>query len=147
MARIFSGIKPSGDLQIGNYLGAIRNWVREQNPEALYCLVDLHALTEDVDPAELRRSSLEVCVGLMAAGLDPAICTIYVQSHVAEHAMLCWLLECTVTYGELRRMTQFKDKSSRTEVVRGGLLTYPVLMAADIFLHDTEIVPVGDDQR
>jgi tryptophanyl-tRNA synthetase len=147
MARIFSGIKPSGQLQIGNYLGALRNWVREQNRDALYCVVDLHALTEDVDPAELRRGSLEVAVGLLAVGLDPELCTIFVQSHVAEHTQLCWLLECTATFGELQRMTQFKDKSDRADVVRGGLLTYPVLMAADIFLYDTEVVPVGDDQR
>ena len=147
MARIFSGIQPSGQLHIGNYLGALRNWVREQNDDALYCVVDLHALTEDVDPAEVRRGSLELAVGLLAVGLDPEVCTIFVQSHVPEHARLSWLLECTVTYGELTRMTQFKDKSKRGDVVRGGLLTYPVLMAADIFLYDTEVVPVGDDQR
>src|ERR1019366_4537335 len=147
MARIFSGIKPSGHLQIGNYLGALRNWVREQNDDALYCVVDLHALTEDMDPAEMRQGSLEVAVGLLAVGLDPDVCTIFVQSHVPEHTQLCWLLECTATFGELRRMTQFKDKSERADVVRGGLLTYPVLMAADIFLYDTEVVPVGDDQR
>jgi tryptophanyl-tRNA synthetase len=147
MARIFSGIKPSGQLQVGNYLGALRNFVREQNKDALYCVVDLHALTEDVDPAEVRRGSLEVAVGLLAVGLDPEVCTIFVQSHVPEHTQLSWLLECTVTYGELTRMTQFKDKSKRGDVVRGGLLTYPVLMAADIFLYDTEVVPVGDDQR
>jgi tryptophanyl-tRNA synthetase len=147
MARIFSGIKPSGQLQVGNYLGAMRNWVREQNRDALYCVVDLHALTEDADPAEVRRGSLEVAVGLLAVGLDPEVCTIFVQSHVPEHTRLSWLLECVVTYGELSRMTQFKDKSKRGDVVRGGLLTYPVLMAADIFLYDTEVVPVGDDQR
>jgi tryptophanyl-tRNA synthetase len=147
MARIFSGIQPTGELHIGNYLGALRNWVREQNTDALYCVVDLHALTEDADPAELRRGSLELAVGLLAVGLDPEVCTIFVQSHVAEHTRLSWLLECTATYGELRRMTQFKDKSARADVVRGGLLTYPVLMAADIFLYDTEVVPVGDDQR
>jgi tryptophanyl-tRNA synthetase len=147
MARIFSGIKPTGELQLGNYLGALRNWVREQNPDALYCVVDLHALTVDIDPDEMHRASLETAVGLLAVGLDPKICTIFVQSHVAEHAQLCWLLECTVTFGELGRMTQFKDKSRRGEVVRGGLFTYPVLMAADCFLYDTELVPVGDDQR
>jgi tryptophanyl-tRNA synthetase len=147
MARIFSGIKPTGELQLGNYLGALRNWVREQNPDALYCVVDLHALTIDIEPAEMHRASLETAVALLAVGLDPEICTIFVQSHVTEHAQLCWLLECVVTVGELRRMTQFKDKSSRNEVVRGGLFTYPVLMAADCFLYDTELVPVGDDQR
>jgi tryptophanyl-tRNA synthetase len=147
MARIFSGIKPTGELQIGNFLGAIRHWVRDQNPDAIYCLVDLHALTVDVDPADLHRDSLEVSAGLLAAGLDPEVCTIFVQSHVAEHARLCWLLECTVTFGELRRMTQFKDKADGRDVVRGGLFTYPALMAADILLYDTEFVPVGDDQR
>src|SRR5580692_2070661 len=118
MARIFSGIKPTGELQIGNFLGAIRHWVRDQNPDAIYCLVDLHALTVDVDPADLHRDSLEVSAGLLAAGLDPEVCTIFVQSHVAEHARLCWLLECTVTFGELRRMTQFKDKADGRDVVR-----------------------------
>ena len=147
MARVFSGIKPTGELQLGNYLGALRHWVREQNPDALYCLVDLHALTVDLDPADLQRDSLEMAIGLLAAGLDPERCTVFVQSHVAEHARLCWLLECTVTYGELQRMTQFKDKAGRNETVRGGLLTYPALMAADILLYDTEAVPVGDDQR
>jgi tryptophanyl-tRNA synthetase len=147
MARIFSGIQPTGELHVGNYLGAVRHWVREQNPDALYCVVDLHALTQDIDPDELRRNSLELAAGLLAAGLDPDRCTLFVQSHVPEHTRLTWLLECTVTYGELRRMTQFKDKADRKEVVRGGLLTYPALMAADIVLYDTEFVPVGDDQR
>jgi tryptophanyl-tRNA synthetase len=147
VARIFSGIKPTGSLQLGNYLGALRNWVREQNADALFCLVDLHALTVDIDPRELNDTSFEIVLGLLAAGLDPEVCTIFVQSHVAEHARLCWLLECVVTVGELRRMTQFKDKSTRNEVIRGGLFTYPVLMAADILLYDTEVVPVGDDQR
>jgi tryptophanyl-tRNA synthetase len=147
MARIFSGIQPTGDLHVGSYLGAIRHWVREQNPDALYCLVDLHALTIDQDPDALHRCTLETAAGLVAAGLDPAVCTLFVQSHVAEHPRLAWLLECTATYGELSRMTQFKEKSSRTEVVRAGLFTYPALMAADILLYDTELVPVGDDQR
>jgi tryptophanyl-tRNA synthetase len=128
MARIFSGIKPTGELQLGNYLGALRNWVREQNTDALYSVVDLHALTVDIDPDEMHRASLETAVGLLAVGLDPEVCTIFVQSHVAEHA-------------------QLKDKYQRHEVVRGGLFTYPVLMAADCFLYDTELVPVGDDQR
>jgi tryptophanyl-tRNA synthetase len=147
MARIFSGIKPSGDLQVGNYLGAIRHWVRDQHEGSLFCVVDLHALTVDLDPAQLRADTFELAVGLLAAGLDPQVCTLFVQSHVPEHARLSWLLECAVTYGELKRMTQFKDKMSRNEVVRGGLLTYPVLMAADILLYDTDLVPVGEDQR
>ena len=147
MARIFSGIKPTGELQVGNYLGAIRHWVRDQNPEAIYCLVDLHALTVDAEPEELHRDSLEMAAGLLAAGLDPSVCTIFVQSHVAEHTRLCWLIECTATFGELRRMTQFKEKADGQEVIRAGLFTYPALMAADILLYDTELVPVGDDQR
>src|SRR6516162_2276793 len=110
MARIFSGIQPTGELHLGTYLGAIRQWAREQNPEALYCLVDLHALTVDVDPESLRELTLRAAAGLLAAGLDPSVCTVFVQSHVPEHARLSWLLECTVTFGELRRMTQFKEK-------------------------------------
>jgi tryptophanyl-tRNA synthetase len=147
MARIFSGIKPSGELQLGNYLGALRTWARDQGPDSLYCLVDLHALTIDTDPAQLEAASLEMAIGLLASGLDPSVCTVFVQSHVAEHTRLSWLLECTVTVGELRRMTQYKDKSEQADVIRGGLFTYPVLMAADILLYDTEVVPVGDDQR
>ena len=113
----------------------------------LYCVVDLHALTLDIDPDELRRSTLELAVGLLAAGSTPRSCTLFVQSHVPEHTRLSWLLECTATDGELRRMTQFKEKAPGSEAVRGGLLTYPVLMAADILLYDTDLVPVGDDQR
>src|SRR5271167_2234853 len=100
MARVFSGIKPTGELQIGNYLGAIRHWVREQDDDAIFCLVDLHALTVDIEPQRLHQESLEMAAGLLAAGLDPSVCTIFVQSHVAEHARLCWLIECTVTFGE-----------------------------------------------
>jgi tryptophanyl-tRNA synthetase len=147
MARIFSGIQPTGELHLGNYLGAVRTWVREQTAEALYCVVDLHALTIDVDPGELRTKTVELAAALLASGLDPEVCTVFLQSHVAEHTRLSWLLECVATDGELRRMTQFKDKSAKNEVVRGGLLTYPVLMAADVLLYDTDIVPVGDDQR
>ncbi|HLK44875.1 MAG TPA: tryptophan--tRNA ligase [Acidimicrobiales bacterium] len=147
MARIFSGIQPTGELHIGSYLGAIRHWAREQDEGSLFCLVDLHALTVDQDPDELRARTIELAAGLLACGLDPAVCTLFVQSHVAEHTQLSWLLECTATYGELQRMTQFKEKAARREVVRGGLLTYPVLMAADILLYDTDLVPVGDDQR
>ncbi len=147
MARIFSGVQPSGDLHLGNYLGALRNFVRTQNADATFCVVDLHALTVDTDPAALNQASLELAIAFLAVGLDPAVCTIFVQSHVPEHAQLTWLLECVVTDGELRRMTQYKDKAQRGDVVRGGLLTYPVLMAADVFLYDTELVPVGDDQR
>ncbi|MDA8291249.1 MAG: tryptophan--tRNA ligase [Actinomycetota bacterium] len=148
MTRIFSGVQPSGDLHIGNYLGAIRQWVAAQDvADTLYCVVDLHALTLEIDPAALRSRTLETAVGLMAAGLDPDRCTLFVQSHVPAHAELAWLLECTATYGELRRMTQFKDKGNDQESVRASLLTYPALMAADILLYDTDDVPVGDDQR
>ena len=148
MARIFSGVQPSGTLHLGNYLGAFRQWVAAQDDnDALYCVVDLHALTLDIEPKALFANTLETAYGLLAVGLDPTRCTLFVQSHVGEHAELSWLLECTATYGELRRMTQFKDKGAGQESVRAGLLTYPVLMAADILLYDTNSVPVGDDQR
>ncbi|HEY4928653.1 MAG TPA: tryptophan--tRNA ligase [Acidimicrobiales bacterium] len=148
MARVLSGIQPSGDLHLGNFLGAIRNWVTDQdNHDAFYCVVDLHALTHDIDPAELRSRTHETALDLLAAGLDPDRCTLFVQSHVPEHTQMTWLLECTATMGELRRMTQFKEKSEGKESVRVGLFTYPVLQAADIVLYDAERVPVGDDQR
>ena len=148
MARVLSGIQPSGDLHLGNYLGAIRNWVTDQGDhDAYYCVVDLHALTLDIDPAELRSRTHETALDLLAAGLDPDRCTLFVQSHVAEHTQMAWLLECTATMGELRRMTQFKEKSEGKDSVRVGLFTYPVLQAADIVLYDAERVPVGDDQR
>ena len=141
-------MQPSGTLHLGNYLGALRQWVADQEvDDALYCVVDLHALTIDVDPGELRANTRDTAVGLLAVGLDPERCILFVQSHVAEHAELSWLLECTASYGELRRMTQFKDKSAGQDSVRAGLLTYPVLMTADIVLYDTDRVPVGDDQR
>jgi tryptophanyl-tRNA synthetase len=148
MSRVLSGLQPSGDLHLGNYLGAIRNWVADQYVhDALYCIVDLHALTLDIDPEELRSRTYETALDLMAAGLDPERCTLFVQSHVAEHVQMAWLLECTATMGELRRMTQFKDKSAGKDTVRVGLFTYPVLQSADILLYDAERVPVGDDQR
>jgi len=148
MARIFSGVQPSGTLHLGNYLGAFSQWVSAQDDnDALYCVVDLHALTLDIEPKALCANTIETACGLLAVGLDPTRCTLFVQSHVGEHAELSWLLECTATYGELQRMTQFKDKGAGKESVRAGLLTYPVLMAADILLYDTNSVPVGDDQR
>ncbi len=148
MSRVLSGIQPSGDLHLGNYLGAIRNWVEDQGShDAFYCVVDLHALTLDIDPAELRIRTQDTALDLLAAGLDPDRCTLFVQSHVVQHTQMAWLLECTATMGELRRMTQFKDKSEGKESVRVGLFTYPVLQAADIVLYDAERVPVGDDQR
>jgi tryptophanyl-tRNA synthetase len=148
MSRVLSGLQPSGDLHLGNYLGALRSWVADQDDhDAFYCIVDLHALTLDIDPAELRTRTHETALDLLAAGLDPERCTLFVQGHVAEHARLSWLLECTATMGELGRMTQFKDKSAGKDSVRVGLFTYPVLQAADILLYDAERVPVGDDQR
>jgi tryptophanyl-tRNA synthetase len=148
MARVLSGIQPTGSVTLGNYLGALRVWVEDQHrAEALFPVVDLHALTVEHDPAELRTASLDVARILLAVGLDPDVCTIFLQSHVAEHTELNWLLECTSSVGELRRMTQFKEKAAKQEFVSVGLFTYPVLMAADILLYDVERVPVGDDQR
>jgi tryptophanyl-tRNA synthetase len=148
MSKVFSGIQPSGELHLGNYLGAIRNWVADQHVyDAIYCVVDLHALTLDIDPAELRSRTYETALDLLASGLDPDACTLFVQSQVPEHPRLTWLLECTASMGELRRMTQFKEKSEGRESVRAGLFTYPVLQAADILLYDTDRVPVGNDQR
>lgn len=148
MMRVLSGVQPSGDLHLGNYIGAVRQWVAHQaDHDAFYCIVDLHALTSDIAPEELRARSFEVAVGLLASGLDPKVCTIFVQSHVPEHPRLAWLLECNATMGELRRMTQFKAKSGQQEAVRVGLFTYPVLMAADVLLYDADRVPVGEDQR
>ena len=147
MTRVFSGIAPSGQVHLGNLLGALRRWVRDQDSEAIHCVVDLHALTVAQDPAELRAASLSLAQMLLAIGVDPDVCTLFVQSHVPEHTELAWLMECTASFGELRRMTQFKDKSERSDFVSAGLFTYPALMAADILLYDTEQVPVGDDQR
>ena len=148
MNRVFSGIKPSGNFTLGNYLGALRHWVSLQDAyDAFYCVVDLHALTEEIDPAALRANTLDAALNLLAIGLDPERSTLFVQSHVPEHARLTWLIECTASMGELRRMTQFKDKGRGQEAVRVGLFTYPCLMAADILLYDATAVPVGDDQR
>jgi tryptophanyl-tRNA synthetase len=148
MVRVLSGVQPSGDFHLGNYLGALRQWVAHQHDhDAFYCIVDLHALTLEIDPAVLRARTEDAAVNLLAAGLDPGTCTLFVQSHVPEHPRLTWLLECTATMGELHRMTQFKDKGRGQEAARVGLFTYPVLMAADILLYDAGRVPVGDDQR
>jgi tryptophanyl-tRNA synthetase len=147
MTRVLSGIRPTGVVHLGNYLGALRTWAAEQHPGAFYCVVDLHALAEPHDPALLAERTLEMAISLLAAGLDPEVCTVFVQSHVPEHPRLSWLLECTATMGELGRMTQFKEKGGWNESVRAGLFTYPVLMAADILLYDTTRVPVGHDQR
>ena len=146
--RVFSGIKPTGEVHLGNLLGALRHWVDDQHrADSLYCVVDLHALTIPQDPAVLRDTSLTLAQLLLSVGLDPEVCTLFVQSHVAEHTELAWVMECTASFGELSRMTQFKDKSAKAEFVSGGLFTYPALMASDILLYDTDLVPVGDDQR
>lgn len=148
MPRVLSGIQPSGDVHLGNLLGAIRNWVRDQHlADSYHPIVDLHALTVPKDPAELRSNTVKLAMTLIASGLDPDVCTLFVQSHVAEHSNLSWLLECTVSFGELRRMTQFKDKADRADFVSAGLFSYPALMAADILLYNADWVPVGDDQR
>jgi tryptophanyl-tRNA synthetase len=152
MARVFSGIKPTGEMQLGNYLGAVRRWVDQQHADAIYCVVDLHAMTVPYDPVELTESTRRLATLLLASGLDPDRCLLFVQSQVPQHAELCWILNNVATVGELRRMTQFKDKAaqhggSAPESVSAGLFDYPVLMAADILLYDTDEVPIGDDQR
>ncbi len=148
MARVFSGIQPSGDLHLGNLLGALLNWVKHQDDhESVYCVVDLHALTLPQDPGQLRAATLSLAQLLVAVGLDPENSILFVQSQVPEHPQLAWLMECTVSYGELSRMTAFKDKSDHNKFISAGLFTYPALQAADILLYDTDLVPVGDDQR
>jgi tryptophanyl-tRNA synthetase len=152
MTRVLSGIKPTGHLTLGNYLGALRRWVEvdQHRSEALFCIVDLHALTVDHDPARVRRLTRRAATLLLAAGLDPERCTVFVQSHVDEHTRLSYLLECVATDGEMRRMIQYKEKAARERQrgrsVRLSLLTYPVLMAADILAYGADEVPVGDDQ-
>lgn len=146
---IFSGIQPSGNLTIGNYLGAIKNWVKLQDQyDCYYCVVDLHAITVKQEPKDLRRRTLEVLAIYIASGIDPEKNTIFIQSHVPTHSEAGWLLNCNTYVGELFRMTQYKDKSQRYgESVTAGLLTYPVLMAADILLYNADLVPVGKDQK
>lgn len=147
MARVFSGIQPSGELHLGNYLGAVRNWVELQRThDCFFCIVDLHAITQAYDPAALARQTLEMTAGLLAAGVDPERSTIFVQSHVPEHTELAWIFTTVTPLGELQRMTQFKDKSGRQDSVLAGLLNYPVLQSADILLYRASLVPVGDDQ-
>ncbi len=148
MPRVFSGIQPTGELHLGNLLGAIRQWVVDQDThDAVFCVVDLHAMTAPYDPVSLADATRRTAALLLAAGLDPQRCTLFVQSHVPAHTELTWILNCVASFGELRRMTQFKDKSGGQESVSVGLFDYPVLMAADILCHDTDRVPVGDDQR
>ncbi|KQN63992.1 tryptophan--tRNA ligase [Erwinia sp. E602] len=146
---VFSGAQPSGELTIGNYMGALRQWVQMQDDyHCVYCIVDMHAITVRQDPVALRKASLDTLALYLACGIDPAKSTIFVQSHVPEHAQLGWVLNCYTYFGELSRMTQFKDKSARYEEnINAGLFDYPVLMAADILLYQTNQVPVGDDQK
>jgi tryptophanyl-tRNA synthetase len=147
--RVFSGIQPSGSLHLGNYLGAIQNWVAtQQDYESIFCVVDQHAITVEYDPEELRAATRQTVGLYLAAGLDPQQCTIFVQSHIPEHTELAWLLACVTPMGWLERMTQFKEKSAGGgERVSTGLFTYPVLMAADILLYQANGVPVGEDQK
>lgn len=146
---IFSGVQPSGNLTIGNYLGAIKNWTTLQEEyNCIYCVVDMHAITVRQVPADLRRRTYETLAIYIAAGLDPEKNTLFVQSHVPAHAVLAWDLGCFTMFGELNRMTQFKDKSrSNADNINAGLFTYPVLMAADILLYKADLVPVGSDQK
>jgi tryptophanyl-tRNA synthetase len=147
--RVFSGIQPTGAGHIGNYLGAIEHWVALQDSyDTFYCVVDLHAITSPWNPAELRSNTMVKAAELLACGVDPERAVLFVQSHVPAHSELAWLLTCLARMGELRRMTQYKDKSSKEgESVGAGVFAYPALMAADILLYDTDLVPVGDDQR
>ena len=147
MARVFSGIQPSGELHIGNYLGAVKNWVELQHRyESIFCIVDYHAITGMYEPDDLRRRTKEMAVSLLASGLDPERCVLFVQSRVPEHTELAWIFNTVTPLGELERQTQFKDKSSRQESVMAGLLNYPVLQAADVTLYRAELIPVGEDQ-
>jgi len=147
MTRVFSGIQPSGELHVGNYLGAVQNWVQLQTQhDCLFCIVDLHAITQTYDVATLAPRTLDMAVGLYAAGLDPEKCIVFVQSHVAEHSELNWLLTTVTPLGELERQTQFKDKSQRQESIAAGLLNYPILQSADVLLYKGRLVPVGEDQ-
>ena len=146
--RVFSGIQPSGDVQLGNYLGAMKGWAeRQADKENFFCIVDLHAITMPQDPEELRLQTRSLAAILLAIGIDPAKSTLFIQSHVTAHAEACWILNCVTPVGWLERMTQYKDKAATQESVGAGLLDYPVLMAGDILLYDAHEVPVGDDQR
>jgi tryptophanyl-tRNA synthetase len=147
MSRIFSGIQPSGSLHIGNYLGAVKNWVDLQHKyESFFCIVDYHAITVPYAPADLRARTADMALSLLASGLDPGKCTLFVQSKVPEHTELAWIFNTLTPLGELERQTQFKEKASREESVPAGILNYPVLQAADILLYRADLVPVGEDQ-
>lgn len=146
--RIFSGAQPTGNVHLGNYLGALRNWVALQHEyESFFCIVNLHAITTPQDPAMLAEKTRELARIYLAVGIDPEVSTIFVQSDLHHHAELTWVLNCVARMSELERMTQFKDKSRKNENVSAGLFDYPVLMASDILLHQTDLVPVGEDQR
>ena len=147
--RMLSGIKPSGDLTLGSYLGAVKNWAERANDyDCFYFMADLHAITVRQNPADLRRRTLEQLAQYIACGLDPEKNTLFIQSHVHQHAELGWVLDCYSMFGELSRMTQFKDKSAKNaDNINGGLFTYPALMAADILLYQPDLVPVGEDQK
>jgi tryptophanyl-tRNA synthetase len=146
--RIFSGIQPTGAKHLGNYAGGFRQYAATQDQgDGFFCVVDLHSVTVDYEPADLRERTLDLAALLFATGLDPERSTVFVQSHVAAHAEAAWLLSAVTSYGQLGRMTQFKDKGERQELVTAGLFTYPILMAGDILLYQTDIVPIGDDQR
>jgi len=149
VTRVLSCIQPTGEVHLGNYLGALRNWVAGQHADAFHGIVDLHALTVTEEPGVVGATTLELAAVLFAVGLDPDVATVFVQSHVTEHSQLAWIMECQVSFGELSRMTQFKDKAAKREheFVSAGLFTYPALQAADILLYDTDEVPVGEDQR
>jgi tryptophanyl-tRNA synthetase len=147
MSRIFSGIQPSGELHIGNYLGAVKNWVQLQHEhDTIICIVDYHAITLPYNPEQLRTRRGEMALSLLAAGIDPNVATLFVQSHVPQHTELAWILNTITPLGELERQTQFKEKSHRQESINAGLLNYPVLQAADILLYRANLVPVGEDQ-
>ncbi|MBA3533612.1 MAG: tryptophan--tRNA ligase [Ardenticatenales bacterium] len=146
--RVLSGIQPSGEIHLGNYLGAVKGWVdRQAEKENFFCIVDLHSLTVPQEPEALRHQTRSLAAILFAAGLDPAKSTVFIQSHVRAHAESCWLLNCVTPLGWLQRMTQYKDKAGKQESVLMGLLDYPVLMAGDILLYDANEVPVGEDQK
>jgi len=148
MGRVLSGIQPTGVPHLGSYLGALRHWVAmQEEDDCFYAIVDLHALIGVPDPAELRAATLALATTALAAGLDPDRCTLFVQSHVPAHTEMAWVMECSISFGELSRMTQFKSKAEGRSFVSVGLFTYPALQAADILLYDADRVPVGDDQR
>ena len=146
--RIFSGIQPTGEKHLGNLIGGFRQYAATQEQgDAFFCIVDLHSITTDYDPADLHARTLDLYAMLIATGLDPERSTVFAQSHVTAHAEAAWLLSAVTSYGQLGRMTQFKDKAERKDFVSSGLFTYPVLMAGDILLYQADIVPIGDDQR